>query len=242
MHRIFLIRHGESQANAGLATISPEEVALTPLGHRQAEHIARFLKEYTHLNLIVTSAYLRTKQTAEPTRSVFGNVAVEEWEVQEFTYLSSMHHEQLTTEDRKPLVEAYWEQCQPLFIEDLRYRLSYGSFKSESFKVFIGRVQAFLRRLKDAAYDRYENIAVFSHEQFIIAVLWFVKYRPVEISKEEMRDFRDFFHHNRIPNGAIVEIKIRRSQDVWSYEQITRHLNEEAVYAAVQSEGDLGQN
>ena len=106
MHKFFLIRHGESQSNAGLATTEPKAVELTSLGHQQATQIAAFLKEYTSLNLIVTSAYLRTKQTATPTKEIFHKSA-EEWEVQEFTYLSSMHQEQSTTEDRKPLVELY---------------------------------------------------------------------------------------------------------------------------------------
>ena len=224
MHRILLIRHGQSQANAGLATIGPEKVELTPQGHEQAERIAAFLKGYISLNLIVTSAYLRTKQTAAPTMKVFHAVPKEEWEVHEFTYLWSMHQEQSTVEDRRPLVDAYWEQCQPSFIEDLGHGLSYVTFKSESFTSFIDRVQAFLRRLNDAAYDRCENIAVFSHEQFITAVLWLIKSRPVEITSKEMRDFRDFFNRNRIPNGAIVEIKARRSHDVWTYELITEHL------------------
>lgn len=223
MHRIFLIRHGESQSNAGLATIGPESVTLTSRGIVQAESIANFLKGYTYLNLIVTSAYQRTKQTAKPTKKLFHNVPEEEWEVQEFTYLWSMHREQSTVEERRPLVDAYWEQCQPSFVDSL----GSGSFKSESFKVFIGRVQAFLRRLKDAAYDGRENIAVFSHEQFITAVLWFIDRRPVEISSEEMRDFRDFFNLNRIPNGAIVEVKVRLSHDAWSYERITGHIKYE---------------
>lgn len=229
MHRIFLIRHGQSQSNAGLATIGPENVALTSQGREQAERIAAFLKEKnTPLNLIVTSAYLRTKQTAAPTKEVFPHTPEEEWAVHEFTYLWSMHQEQSTVEERRPLVEAYWEQCLPSFIEDLGAGLSYVSFKSESFTFFIDRVQAFLRQLKDAAYDRCENIAVFSHEQFITAALWIIKHSPVEISSKEMRDFRDFFNRNRIPNGAIVEIKVRRSHEVWSYELITEHLKHAA--------------
>ena len=64
---VFLIRHGESQSNAGLPTTSPNNVALTPQGRQQARHVADFLKFYPSLDLIVTSPYLRAKQTAEPT-------------------------------------------------------------------------------------------------------------------------------------------------------------------------------
>ena len=218
MHKVFLIRHGESQSNAGLATTHPKEAELTTYGHEQAKQIAKFLKESTSLNLIVTSAYLRTKQTAAPTKKEFRVKSDEEWEVQEFTYLSPVYLGYSTPDDRRPLVDAYWEQCDPSYTDGRG---------SESFKVFIGRVQGFIRQLK----DRRENIAVFGHEQFITAALWVLKHRPIEITSDVMRDFKDFFNQNRIPNGAIVEIKVRRSedsQDAWTYERITQHLERAA--------------
>lgn len=222
MHRFFLIRHGQSEANAGLATISPESAALTPLGIAQAECVANYLKSKdTPLNLIVTSAYQRTKETAKPTIKKFPLTPREEWEVQEFTYLWSIQREQSTTQERRPLVDAYWEQCLPTFVDGL----SFGSFKSESFKVFIGRVQAFLRRLKDTD-DRCENIAVFSHEQFIVAVLWVIDRKPIKITSEEMRDFRDFFNRHRLQNGAIVEIEVRRSHDAWPYKIVDKNAQD----------------
>src|SRR5437764_13957945 len=113
----FLIRHAESQSNAGMATADPEDVALTPRGIEQARFVAAFLKDYTSLDLIVTSPYLRTKQTAEPTMIEFCFVPGEEWNVQEFTYLSSIHQSHSTIEERRPLVEAYWEQCLPSFMD-----------------------------------------------------------------------------------------------------------------------------
>ena len=214
MHRFFLIRHGESQSNVGLATTDPKEVELTARGKKQAQQIAAFLKEYTSLNLIVTSAYFRTRQTATPTMEKFNIKTPEEWEVQEFTYLSPMYLGYSTPDDRRPLVDAYWEQCDPSYTDGRG---------SESFKIFIGRVEGFIRQLK----NRRENIAIFSHEQFIAAVRWVLQKRPTVITSDTMRDFRDFFKQNRIPNGAIVDIKVRRSgdsQDSWTYELLIQHL------------------
>ena len=227
MITVFLVRHGESQSNAGFATPDPVKVGLTSLGEEQAKEVAPFLKENMPLNLIVTSPYLRTKQTAEPTKQSFPTTAVEEWEVQEFTYLSSMHQERSTTQDRKLLVEVYWTMsepsfCEPSFRDDL-YPYFILSSHSESFKVFIWRVQAFIRRLKELD-DKCQNIAVFSHEQFIAAVLWCIERGPTEITSDAMRDFRHFFNQNRIPNGGIVELKVRRNHDVWNHELITKHL------------------
>lgn len=221
MTTVFLIRHGESQSNAGLPTTGPKNVELTPKGREQARHVADFLEFYPFLDIIVTSSYLRTKRTAELTTSkpLFHSVAQEEWDVQEFTYLSSMHQEQSTTKERRPLVDAYWEQCQPSFVD--------GS-GSESFAQFIDRVQAFMKRLQDTEYD---IIAVFSHEQFINAVLWLIKRGSVEVSAQAMQEFRNFLNRNSLLNGTIVQLKVRHNQDPWSYERITEHLK--------QSEADL---
>src|SRR5260370_2613134 len=133
MITVFLIRHGESQSNAGLPTTGPKNVTLTPRGREEARHVANFLKFYPYLDLIVTSPYLRAKETAESTISMplFRSVPEEEWNVQEFTYLSSMHQEQSTAEERRPLVDAYWEQCQPSFVDGTG---------SESFAQFIERM------------------------------------------------------------------------------------------------------
>ena len=222
MLTVFLVRHGESQSNAGLATPDPVKVELTSLGHKQAQQVAAFLKEYTPLNLIVTSPYLRTKQTAISTRQLFPATEVEEWEVQEFTYLSSMHQERSTTEDRKSLVELYWAMGEPSFV-DGSYPNFFLSPHSESFKAFIGRVQAFIRRLKEID-NRCQNIAVFSHEQFIAAVLWCIKHDSTEITSDTMHAFRHFFHQHRLPNGGIVKLKFRRSHDECRYQIITEHL------------------
>ncbi len=222
MITVFLVRHCESQANAGFATPDPVKVELTPLGEKQANEVAAFFKENRPLNLIVTSPYLRTKRTAEPTRKSFPTADVEEWEVQEFTYLSSMHQERSTTQDRKPLVDIYWTMCEPSF-RDGFYSYFMLSSHSESFKVFIWRVQAFIRKLKELD-DRCQNIAVFSHEQFIAAVLWCIEHRPGELTSDSMRDFRHFFNQHRLPNGGIVELKVRHNHDVWRDQIITRHL------------------
>jgi hypothetical protein len=53
---IWIIRHGQSQSNAGLATIGPHENALSELGDRQSRCIPTAVKQTP--DLIVTSPYL----------------------------------------------------------------------------------------------------------------------------------------------------------------------------------------
>lgn len=58
MPTILLIRHGESQSNAGLASTYPRNVELTQRGHEQARQIRAFLQ--THAR-IITSPYTRSQ-------------------------------------------------------------------------------------------------------------------------------------------------------------------------------------
>ena len=65
MVSIWLIRHGESEANAGLPTSDVALIELTEKGHQQAQKVASAFTQAP--SLIVTSPYIRTKQTAQPT-------------------------------------------------------------------------------------------------------------------------------------------------------------------------------
>jgi probable phosphoglycerate mutase len=211
MHTILLIRHAESQANAGMPTASPESIELTPLGLEQAECIAEFITDYPP-DLIVTSSYLRTKQTAEPTRLRFPGVPHEQWPVHEFTYLSSMHEMLSTVEERRPEVNKYWDQGNPFRAEGQH---------SESFEEFIMRVQSVLSGLKSTICV---TVALFSHEQFIRALLWIEEQRRVKFSRKTMRDFRDILNKNPIPNGAIIKVQFSDICQSWRSEMITSHL------------------
>jgi 2,3-bisphosphoglycerate-dependent phosphoglycerate mutase len=108
MKQILLIRHGESEANAGLKTTVPAEVALTERGWAQARAVADFIVEKP--SLVVISPYLRTKQTAQPLITKFPDVSVETWEIQEFTYLATERCRGTDYLDRKPLVEEFWRR------------------------------------------------------------------------------------------------------------------------------------
>jgi broad specificity phosphatase PhoE len=74
--RVFLIRHGESESNAGFPSADPGSAPLTPDGHRQARQIAQALADTP--GLIVTSPYLRARQTAQPMISRFPAAACQQ--------------------------------------------------------------------------------------------------------------------------------------------------------------------
>src|SRR5260370_40929561 len=213
MRTVLLIRHGESLSNAGLPTSLPKDVVLTELGIKQAKCITEYLKSQFSLDLIVTSSYQRAKQTAEPTKDLFRSVSEKEWPVHEFTYLSSMHGENSTVHDRRPLVETYWKMCDPFYFDGPG---------SESFEQFIERVHQVLMYLKSS--EEYDTIAIFSHEQFIRALLWLSQRDTIDLCQETMREFRDFLSANALVNGAIVHVPLGSSNKRWQYRIITSHL------------------
>jgi probable phosphoglycerate mutase len=155
--RVWMIRHGESESNAGLPSSNPRLTPLTALGHRQARHLADVFAEPP--TLIVTSPFLRARQTAQPTISRFPGAERQEWPVQEFSYLGELHMRRMTTSERAPYAREYWERADP----------NHVSASGESFGGLISRARDFLDRL---AEQRAGPIAVFTHGLFMRAVVW----------------------------------------------------------------------
>lgn len=152
---IWLIRHGESTANAGAASKDAASAALTETGWQQARATAaRF--EFVP-DLIVVSAYLRARQTAAPTAERFPAVPVETWPVQEFTYLSPVRCANTTMEQRRPLVDAYWNQADPERVDGPG---------AESFAQMLERVRSAARHIEALAPAR---IVLFTHGHFMQA-------------------------------------------------------------------------
>jgi|SRR5579864_2948350 len=139
--------------------------------------------------------------------------------VHEFTYLSSWHGVSSTLADRQEAVKAFWQKADPICIDDPR---------SESFKQFIDRVYAFHARIEAIVFESvafHYRIAIFSHEQFITAVIWLLQQGQIDISSENMRFFRTIVKDNPVPNGAIVQITFQEEPSNWSYDLITDHLS-----------------
>jgi 2,3-bisphosphoglycerate-dependent phosphoglycerate mutase len=104
----WLVRHGESEANVGVATSDYAAISLTGRGQEQAERVAAACPPQPER--VVLSPYRRARQTAEPLLRRFPGVHVEEQSVQEFTYLAADRCRGMTPEQRQPLVDAYWSR------------------------------------------------------------------------------------------------------------------------------------
>jgi broad specificity phosphatase PhoE len=190
--RVFLVRHGESESNAGLASDDPGSIPLTAHGHQQARQIAQVLAEAPAL--IVTSPYLRARQTAQPTISRFPAAACQEWPVHEFTYLGDLHGRASTAREREPYVRAYWDRADP------------GSTSpgAESFADLLSRTTDFLNRL---SAQESGPVVVFTHGLFMRAVAWSLLTGVTAPDEDQMRSFRGFANRYLIPNAGVIELR-----------------------------------
>ncbi|TDV44811.1 histidine phosphatase family protein [Actinophytocola oryzae] len=188
MLRVWLVRHGESESNAGAPSTDPGASPLTARGREQAERVAARLPEAP--GLIVTSPFRRAAQTAEPTIERYPDTSVEEWPVQEFTYLGGFHDRVSTSEERRPYVEEYWRRADPDLSVD----------GAESFTDLLKRVRDCLDRLTVQSTG---TVAVFTHGFFIRALMWVVL-SDGAADHDGMRAFHRFSEGVVVPNGAIV--------------------------------------
>jgi broad specificity phosphatase PhoE len=190
-----LIRHAQSAANAGLATTSPDSIPLTELGHTQAQLLADHIASVP--DLIISSPFERAIHTALPLANRYPHVPLDIWAVEEFTYLSPSRLAGTTQADRKPLVDAYWNDGDQAAIDGPG---------AESFTELLKRAKMMLDQLAASTAD---NILVFSHGQFIRAVAWFNRHGQDAGTPQNMRLFRTLDTKDPLPNCAGYDLELR---------------------------------
>jgi probable phosphoglycerate mutase len=194
MGSVLFIRHAQSIANAGFRTGHPADIPLSDCGSKQAILIAGFV---THPpTLVVTSSFLRTKQTAEPLLRRYPKTTTEEWRVEEFTYLDLRNCGPMTFAERKPLVEEYWSKGDP------HYRHGEGS---ESFASFIMRIKSVLDCVKRLDL---ESLVIFTHGHVIKSIAWLQHSLPDVIGAPEMNLFDKFRHTLKVPNVSVLRAQV----------------------------------
>lgn len=191
MKKIWLIRHGESIANAGMATDNHEMIPLSPLGIEQAQQLA--LRISKKPDLIITSPYLRAQQTALQTIGRFPGVPTGIWDcVHEFVYLAPNTCIGTTSVQRRPRVIAYWRHCDPDYVDGAG---------AESYHHLLERIEQ-TRRLLERRPEQF--IIIFTHAQFIRNFL-LVHEEPGLQDVDYMKAFRK---SKPIRNCQIVEITL----------------------------------
>lgn len=177
MKIIWLIRHGESTANAGAATDNHKTIPLSILGQSQAKTITRSIPSSP--TLIITSAFDRAQQTAKPTSEKFPSARLEVWNVEEFTYLAPGTCINTTGADRKVRVNEYWERLDPDYVD---------GDGAESFTMLLSRAKATIDRLSRLD-ERF--IVMFTHAQFMQVMEVLRTSNGKEDAKSLMKRFKD---------------------------------------------------
>lgn len=198
--RLVLVRHGESEANAGRPCVDPCSSPLTARGLRQAERVAHGWR--TAPGLIVTSSFVRARQTAEATARRFPDVPCRVWPVGEFRYLSGPPALLASPAGRRPLADAYWRRADP------RHRDGPGT---ESFQELLERAARFLHRAAGppcgAGTDARVTI-VFTHELFMRAVLWRTLLPDRPVDPDAMTAFHGWRRSLPIGNTGVVQLAV----------------------------------
>jgi broad specificity phosphatase PhoE len=204
----WMIRHGQSEANAGVPSTHHGSPLLTELGLRQAQAAADLVLRPP--DLVVTSSFIRAIQTAEPLLHRFPGTKTEVWDVEEFTYLAPAKYKNSTTSDRRPFVKAYWERCDPDYCDG-------GG--AESFRQFIGRVERATERLKEG-----QGFTVMvSHGQFMRGVIWWSFNCFQDLTPGVMARYRDFRTAAVLPNACIVKMGWPEGDGPWFSGVINSH-------------------
>ena len=154
---VWFIRHAQSTGNAGQVTTCPASIPLTDLGKQQAKIFGETFQ--IQPDLLVTSSYIRTEQTAQHFISRFPQVERQVWPLHEFTYLSPEIYKGTTMDDRRPMAFKYWEAGDPDLVDGPG---------AESLHQFIARIEKCFAKI-DASPKN--NIVIFTHGLVIRLIL-----------------------------------------------------------------------
>ena len=191
-HVFHLIRHGESSSNAGHVTTDTHSVSLTQKGLESAAAAARAFP--SRPDLVVVSPYIRTRQTAAPFLERFEGVPVEEWEIQEFTYMDTRRYDGTTGEQRLPFINSYWESADPNFEDG----------NGESFNAFAARCHRTIARM---GQTRGITLA-FSHGHMMRGILFALAGHFDRVTPDTMRDFWHSHLNHPIANCTQMDFDI----------------------------------
>lgn len=153
--KVYLIRHGETTANAGGTVQAWSDSKLSEKGEAQAAELSKVMSG-RHFDRIIASDLYRTRQTL---KIVFGDAPAEYDE-----RLREIDNNSLFGKRRADLIEKYGKT----FV-DAWYNFDYSFFGGESVEHLKSRVLDFMRDLEKD--EKSKNIAIVSHSGTIHAFI-----------------------------------------------------------------------
>lgn len=211
MKTFYLIRHAQSQSNAGLVVSENHKIALTDLGHEQAKELSDWLTDTIDkpIREVLISTYLRTQQTALPYLSRHKVTPLVIEELREFNNLEFEKIKALSFAQIATLSEAFW-QTGDIYHQD--------GEDTDSFASFVQRVQS-ARAYFDTLPDG--NYIVFTHGMWIGMLLWQILHADGQ-RIFDMQKFREFelairpknceVYQLLLPSNTVTKVRVRIAQ------------------------------
>ena len=192
MKKIYLVRHGQSTANAGGEIQPNAKIELTELGHKQAEEAAEWLLQTLgeDINSICVSSYIRTQQTAQPLLNKLNQTPKVIDGLQEFDLIGFSRLKGTTFTQRMALTEAYWQSADPAIA---------NAEDAESFQQFYQRIPQVLKQF--ATFEP-GNHVVYTHGYWISMLIWYLLGLPAD-ETQHVTKFRQFELSIRAQNGEV---------------------------------------
>jgi broad specificity phosphatase PhoE len=197
--RIYLVRHGQSQANAGGETLENALVPLTPLGELQARAIAPLLPPSAVT--IWSSPFKRTLDTAAPYCARMGRIVATCDDLREFETVDTVQLRGTACEERESVVAGYWMKCDP----DHRSGPAAETFREIHERVARAR-REFLSGLPDGSI-------IFGHGMWMALLFWQI-WGFASVDRIGMAQFRQFQLGFPTPNAGVYCLS-RVAPDNW---------------------------
>lgn len=168
--RLYVMRHGESEANRDKRSSGWSQVPLTNLGVEQAKKTGELMRDI-RIDRIFCSDLLRAKQTAE---LIFpGREYVEDARLRELNVGVLTGH--------------FWTENDARYGDELKaaqIRMDYRPFGGEHGDEQVARVAEFMDSLADCSDE--ENIAVVCHWGTVFSILRYVLQVPMDRNHVEI--------------------------------------------------------
>ncbi len=207
MKQFWLVRHGESESNIGLPDPSREGSKLSPRGWEQVRAVVDHLPEP---DLIVSSPFVRARESAEPLRARFPDVATATWQVQEFCPLADSYYTNVAMESRLATFRDFFD------IDDPEHRCDVNT---ETFTDCIQRVNTLFDNLRAS---NMQQIVVFTHGTFLRMVLWQKMLGGLGNGVAAFGRFQKTFS---LPNTAFIRGQVDNRNNIFLSGIVTDHLN-----------------
>lgn len=195
IHRLWLVRHAQSLANAGHPTNNAGCYGLTDLGREQSQRFAASISERP--DRIVVSTYARAQETAIPLLSKFGMEA-EPHQIHEWSFLSPANYQGTSQKERQTAAALFRATAGPDTSD------GHGA---ESYLGLEGRVERFL-----AHEEGQKGFTIaFTHGRFMRAVVHVLNWKNAKAPKQDADTrFRCFWLLDDVlpvPNTQVFQLE-----------------------------------